>query len=122
MTEKEFEKYCELHDKFERDVERVTNHLMKIDKDLAYTDHFWLDEGCVCTEGWERWSYGGEEHHRGRFDAQMLTWSDEKLKKYVDDELEKRRMFAIEKAELTAKQKEEEERREYERLKEKYDK
>ena len=54
------------------------------------------------------------------FDAEMLTWTNEQLREYVDKKIKERESVAIAKVELSKKQMEEEERREYERLKEKY--
>lgn len=122
MTKKEFKQYSELQEKFAWDVNRVTNYLGKIDDDLNSVDYYYLEDGQVHTFGEERWSYGGYETHYGSFDAEMLTWSDEQLREYVDKKIKERELEYITQAELAKKQKEEEERREYERLKEKYGK
>lgn len=121
MTTKELTLYVELQEKFERSVDHVTTVLSKIPKyyDDFYTyDKVWLDTseggdfGEVHTEGAD---YCGEYH--GHFDAEMLTWSDEKLEKYVNGILDKEK-----KSEEERKQKlEEAERKEYERLKEKFE-
>ena len=122
MTKEEFKQYSELQEKFAKDVDRVTNYLGKINDDLKFIDYYYLDEvGQVYTFGEETWNCGGYEKHYGDFDAEMLTWTDDELLKYVDQikkgKEEERVREEIEKA----NKKEEEERREYERLKEKYE-
>ena len=121
MTKEELTLYVDLQEKFERSVEHVTEILSKIPKynhDFYTYNKVWLDIykggdfGEVNTEGTD--CYDGE--YSGHFDAEMLTWSDEKLEKYVKDILDKEK-----KSEEERKQKQEEaERKEYERLKAKY--
>lgn len=121
MTKEELTLYVELQEKFERSVDHVTTILSKIPqyKEDFYTyNKVWIDTceggdfGEVHTEGSDY--YGG---YRGHFDAEMLTWSDEKLEKYVKDILDKEK-----KSEEERKQKQEAaERKEYERLKEKFE-
>ena len=122
MTKEEFKQYSELQEKFAKDVDRVTNYLGKIDSDLNFTDYYYLEDGTVHTFGEETWSYGGYDTHYGYFDAEMLTWTDEQLNEYVNNILAYRELEAKHKADAIAKEKEEKERQEYERLKEKYEK
>lgn len=120
MTTEELTLYVKLQEKFERAVDHVTTILSKFPKfkrDFYTYDKVWLDTseggdfGEVRTEGSDYY-----DEYSGHFDAEMLTWSDEKLEKYVNDILDKER-----KSEEERKQKQEEvERKEYERLKEKY--
>lgn len=123
MTQEEFKQYSELQKKFAADVGRVTNFLKEIDHDVAFTDMgFYLEDETVFTRGSETWSYGGYEEHSGCFDGEMLTWTDDDLREYVDQikrgKEEERVRAEIEKA----RKKEEKERQEYERLKAKYGK
>lgn len=123
MTKEEFKQYSELQEKFAKDVRRVVSFLKEIDEDLNFVNEYQLiDTNQVKTHGWEYWAFQGSEEHYGFFDAEMLTWSDDELKKYVEQikkgKEEERVREEIEKA----RKKEEEERKEYERLKEKYDK
>ena len=121
MTKEEFKQYSELQEKFDEDVKRVVSFLKELDEDMRFVDEFQLiDTNQVKTHGWEYWAYQGSEEHYGYFDAEMLTWTDEQLREYVDKKIKEREFVAIAKAKLSKKQKEEEERREYERLKEKY--
>lgn len=119
MTTEELTLYVALQEKFERSVDHVTTILSKIPKykeDFYTYDKVWLetsegDFGEVHTQGSDY--YGG---YRGHFDAEMLTWSDDKLEKYVKGLLDKEK-----KIEEERKQKlEDAERKEYERLKEKF--
>ncbi len=122
MTKEEFKQYSELQKKFAKDVYRVVGFLKEIDPELEFVSEFQLDGESVGTHGWEFGIYQYSEEHYGVFDADMLTWSDEELKKYVEQikkgKEEERVREEIEKA----RKKEEKERQEYERLKEKYEK
>ena len=120
MATEELTLYVTLQEKFERSVDHVTRFLSKIPKykeDFYTYDKVWIDTsesgdfGEVHTEGWD---YHAE--YSGHFDAEMLTWSDEKLEKYVNNILDKQQ-----REEEERKQKQEEaKRKEYERLKQKY--
>ena len=124
MTKDELMKYKELQEKFEHDVDRITRILSRIGKyryDFYRYDKVWLELGYdgkpdeVCTEGSDQY-----DNYFGSFDADMLTWSDEKLEKYVDDLLEKERKER-EEYEIQIRQKQEDmERKEFERLKQKF--
>ena len=123
MTKEEFKQYSELQEKFAKDVFRVVSFLKEIDEDLKFVSEFQLlDGGSVQTHGWEYWAFQGSEEHYGFFDAEMLTWTDDELRKYVDQikkgKEEERVREEIEKA----KKKEEEERKTWERLNEKFGK
>ena len=119
MTTEELTLYVTLQEKFECSVDHVTTILSKIPKykeDFYTYDKVWLetsegDFGEVHTQGSDY--YGG---YRGHFDAEMLTWSDEKLEKYVKKLLDKEKKSEEEKM----RKKEEAERKEYERLKQKF--
>jgi hypothetical protein len=119
MTTEELTLYVALQEKFERSVDHVTEILSKFPKykrDFHTYDKVWIDTskgdfGEVRTEGWDYF-----DEYSGHFDAEMLTWSDEKLEKYVNEILDK-----YKKDEEKIKQKiEEKERKEYERLKQKF--
>ena len=105
MTTEELTLYVALQEKFERSVDHVTTILSKIPqyKEDFYTyNKVWLDTcdggdfGEVHTEGWD---YHG--NYSGRFDAEMLTWSDEKLEKYVKDILDKEKKSEEERIMIT---------------------
>ena len=119
MTKEELTLYVALQEKFERSVDHVTTILSKIPqyKQNFYTyDKVWIetsegDFGEVHTEGWDYYA-----EYKGHFDAEMLTWSDEKLEKYVKNILDKEKRDEEERK----RKQEEAERKEYERLKQKY--
>ena len=123
MTKEEFNQYSELQKKFDKDVQRVVSFLKEIDEDLNFVDEFQLiDTNQVKTHGWEYWAFQGSEEHYGYFDAEMLTWTDDELRKYVDQikkgKEEERVREEIEKT----RKKEEEERSIWEKLNEKFGK
>ena len=125
MTKDELKKYKELQEKFEHDVDRVVRILSRIEKyryDYFYTyDKVWLELGYdgkpdeVCTEGSDQY-----DNYCGSFDADMLTWSDEKLEQFVDDYLEKERKEKEENEIRRRQMQEDIDRKEYERLKQKF--
>ena len=124
MTKDELKKYKELQEKFEHDVDRITRILSKIGKYRYYSYTYnkgWLELGYdgkpdeVCTEGRDIY-----ETYFGSFDADMLTWSNEKLEKFVEDSLEKERKEKEEKEIRRLQMKEDIDRKEYERLKQKF--
>ena len=123
MTQEEFKQYSELQEKFDKDVQRVVNFLKEIDEDLNFVDEFQLiDTNQVKTHGREYCAFQGSEEHYGYFDAEMLTWTDDELRKYVAQikkgKEEERVREEIEKA----RKKEEEERSIWEKLNEKFGK
>lgn len=123
MTKEEFNQYSELQKKFDKDVQRVVNFLKEIDEDLNFVDEFQLiDTNQVKTHGWEYWAFQGSEEHYGYFDAEMLTWTDDELRKYVDQvKKEKEEEHARKEIEKT-RMNEEAERSLWEKLNEKFGK
>ena len=120
MTTEELALYVALQEKFERSVDHVTTMLSKIPKykrDFYTYDKVWLDTseegdfGKVHTDGSDQY-----DNYYGSFDAEMLTWSDKKLEKYVNDILDEYKRDEEKRKQWI----EEKERKEYERLKEKY--
>ncbi len=124
MTQEEFKQYSELQKKFAKDVERVVLYLSEVSEDYEYVDMFYLrDDGMVETYGSYfscKWQTSDEYH--GSFDAEMLTWTDDELRIYVDQikkgKEEERAREEVEKA----RKKEEEERSLWEKLNEKFGK
>ena len=124
MTKDELKKYKELQEKFERDVDRITRILSRhkgYKYDFYTYDKVWLELGYdgkpdeVYTEGRDQY-----DNYFGSFDAEKLTWSDEKLEKFVDDLLEKERKEKEEKEIRRLQMQEDIDRKEYERLKQKF--
>ena len=122
MTQEEFKQYSELQEKFEKDVFRVACFLKEIDEDLKFVSEFQLEEGSVKTHGWEYWAFQGSEEHYGYFDAEMLTWTDDELSKYVDQIKKGKEEERIREEIEKARKKEEEERSLWEKLNEKFGK
>lgn len=123
MTTEELKLYSKLQEKFAADVDRVTDFLKEIDSDVAFTNMgFYLEDGTVFTRGDETWAYGGYEEHSGCFDAEMLTWTDEELRKYVDQVKKGKEEERVREEIEKARKKEEEERSLWEKLNEKFGK
>ena len=122
MTKEEFKQYSELQEKFAKDVWRVISFLKEIDADLNFVSEFQLIDGSVKTHGWEYGTYQYQEEHYSFFDSEMLTWSDDELREYVEQIKKGKEEERVREEIEIARKKEEEERREYERLKEKYEK
>lgn len=121
MTKEEFKQYSELQEKFANDVLRVTGFLKEIDPDLKFVSEFQLNNGSVETHGWEYGMYQYSEEHYGYFDADMLTWTDDELEKYVAKKKEEAEKERLEKEQEQQKKKDEEEFKTWERLKKKFD-
>ena len=123
MTKEEFNQYFELQEKFDKDVKRVVRFLKEIDEDLNFVDEYQLiDTNQVKTHGWEYWAFQGSEEHYGYFDAEMLTWTDYELQKYIDQIKKGKEEERIREEIEKARKKEEEERSLWERLNEKFGK
>lgn len=128
MTRAELKKYTELQQIFEKDVDRVTNILVKDQKrysDFNCYNKVWLETGgldpdMVHTEGTDTWSYGGEEHYSGEFPAEWLVWDNDRLRKMVERGIEedRKKQEAVEMK--NRNHAEDEERALYEKLKQKY--
>ena len=124
MTRAELKQFIELYEKFERSVDHVTTILSKIPKyreDFYTYDKVWLELGYdgkpdeVYTEGSDQY-----DNYCGSFDVDMLTWSNEQLELFVEDSLEKERKEKEEKEIRRRQMQEDIDRKEYERLKQKY--
>ena len=84
MTKEELESYRKLQVKFAADVKRVAAILSVIDEGLAFVNdsQFQLRKTIVYINGTEiDWV----------FNADMLTWSNEKVQEYVDKIIAKRK-------------------------------
>lgn len=124
MTKEELKLYSELQEKFAADVSRVKDFLKEIDEDFEYVDMFYLrDDGMVETHGTMydgRYQYS--EEHYGSFDLEMLTWTNEELRKYVDQVKKGKEEERVREEIEKARKKEEEERSLWEKLNEKFGK
>lgn len=120
MTQEEFKQYSELQEKFAKDVWRVISFLKEINEDLKFVSEFQLANGMVNTHGWEYGVYQYREEHYGEFDEEMLMWTNDELRKYVNNVKKGKEEERIRNEIEETRRKEEKERKEYERLKAKY--
>ena len=124
MTHDELKIYSELQEKFSKDVLHVVSYLKEIDEDFRYVDSFYLrDDGMVETHGTMydgRYQYS--EEHYGSFDLEMLAWTDDELKKYVDKIKAGKEAERVRKEIEDARRKKDEERSLWEKLNEKFGK
>lgn len=91
MTKDEIKQYIELCDKFEDECYRVRTILSESKKrcypnDIRWADKFVIEHDNVVWEGCETWNYGGERYHNGMFDLNYLTMTDDELRKVVEKE------------------------------------
>jgi hypothetical protein len=119
--------YILLQDMFQARCEEVCGLLTPLNDSYRYLSDFeiYSDPDEVWGEGDEYWGYGGHEHHSQKFPLSFLWEDDEKIKQYVKDELNKRKE-AEETERLRFKKAREEfqemlDRKEYERLKAKFE-
>lgn len=115
--------YIALDKQFKERCVKVANELSRFDNDeYGYCDCFYLsDDGkTVEAQGDEYWPFGGYEHHRCSFPVELLTYSDEKLKKYVDDKIEELKVERRKQEEAEQERKKKKELAELARLKAKY--
>jgi hypothetical protein len=123
MTQEDFKQYSELQEKFAKDVFRVISFLKEIDPELEFVSEFQLfDDGSIQTHGWEYGRYQYQEEHYGCFDAEMVTWTDDELRKYVDQLKKEKEEKRVRDEAEKARKKEEEERSIWEKLNEKFGK
>lgn len=124
MRYKDVQDYIMLQDMFQARCEEVCGLLSKLNDSYKYLDTFEITDDKVFGEGDEYYGYGGNEHHWQNFPLNFLWKSNEEIKQYVEDELNKRK--EAEEAERLRIQKiqedfqEKRDREEYERLKAKF--
>lgn len=127
MKYEDVQDYILLQDKFQARCEEVCGLLIPLNDSYKCLSDFeiYSDPDEVWGEGDEYWAYGGHEHHSQKFPLRFLWEDDEKIKKYVEDEINKR--IEAEETERLRIQKLQEEfqekrdREEYERLKKKFE-
>lgn len=124
MTQEQVKQLAELQDIFEKRCSEITNILGKMDKyyntGFSYCDTFRIDGECVCCQGDEYWQYGGHEHYIEYFDIKFLTMPNEEIEKYVEEKIKIKIAEQKAKDEELLKKKEAEERKQLEKLKQKY--
>lgn len=116
--------YIQLQDMFQARCEEVCGLLTPLNDSYRYLNEFEITNNEVFGEGYEYLGYGESERHSAKFPSSFLWEDDEKIKQYIEDELNKRK--EAEEAERLRIQKVQEEfqekrdREEYERLKVKF--
>lgn len=124
MRYEDVQDYIQLQDMFQARCEEVCGLLTPLNDSFKCLDTFEIIDDEVFGEGDEYYGYGGHEHCSQRFPLNCLWEDDEKIKQYVEDELNKRKE-AKEAERLRIKKVQEEfqekrDKEEYERLKAKF--
>lgn len=123
MTQEQVKQLSELQSIFEKRCSYITKILSKMDRycrtGFEYVYHYIIGEDCVTCIG-NDYMDGGDEEYTEYFDAKLLYASDEEIKKYVEEAINK----AIEEekarqAKLNETQ-EIQDRKTFEKLKKKY--
>lgn len=124
MKYEDVKDYIQFQDMFQTRCEEVCRLLTPLNDSFKCLDTFEIIDDEVFGEGDEYYGYGGHEHHWQNFPLNFLWKSDEEIKQYAKDELNKRKE-AEEAERLRFKKVQEEfqekrDREEYERLKAKF--
>lgn len=120
MTKEEFEKYEEMQDAFQMRCEMICHILSPLKDAYNYVYEFEIDGDFVECEGEERYPYGGREKHYAEFPKHYIYMDDKEIQKIVDDELKMRDDEKARKKAIDEQIKVENEKAEYERLKQIY--
>ena len=125
MEYKDVQDYIQLQDRFQARCEEVCELLTPLNDSYKCLDTFEIYDNEVFGEGDEYYGYGGHEHCSQRFPSHFLWEDDEKIKQYVEDEINKRKEAEeAERLRIQKVQEEFQEKRdmeEYERLKKKFE-
>ena len=127
MRYEDVQDYIQLQDMFQARCEEVCGLLTPLNDSYKclYDFEIYSDPDEGFGEGDEYWEYGGHEHHSAEFPLSFLWEDDEKIKQYVEDELNKRKEAEeAERLRIQKVQEEFQEKRdmeEYERLKKKFE-
>lgn len=122
FTKEELKNFLWDYNKFEYICEDICKELSRWDESFKFMDEFSIDDKSVKCEGDEYWSYGGHEHYIDYFDVELLTYSKDELKEYVDKKVAERDTELQKEKEEKEAYKKEQELKELERLKAKYEK
>lgn len=122
MTKAEVENYIALNDKFIEACEHVQEFMKLYDNDYYDVYDWIIEDGMVKGSGdvYSRNCFMGTTWVS--FDPELLTYTDEELKGYVDNLIKEREKKEEKERKQKEKDKEKEERAELKRLKEKYEK
>lgn len=122
FTKEELNQFIWDNSKFNYICKNICKELSRYNDNFKFMNQFTIEDKEVCCDGDEYWSYGGHEHYTDYFDIELLTYSKEELKEYVDKKvIERDAKLKKEKEEKEAYRKEQE-LKELKRLKDKYEK
>lgn len=92
MTQEQVKQLSELQSIFEKRCSYITKILSKMDRycrtGFEYVYHYIIGEDCVTCIG-NDYMDGGDEEYTEYFDAKLLYASDEEIKKYVEEAINK---------------------------------
>ena len=125
MTQDELFDFINLQSKFQKRCEEICNLLTPLSYSYNHLSEFYIDDNNVWGEGDEYYGNNGCEHHSNKFPLKFLCASNEDINCYVKKELSLRAHHEqVEKSRLkkiTELWQEKRDRKEYERLKKKYE-
>jgi hypothetical protein len=117
MTRDEVDKLIALNEKFQKRCSEICDILKQANPSMAYMDTFEIETTHVICSGDEYWSYGGHEHHAGKFPVKYLYMSNNEIQVIVNEEVRQKE----EADERRRKRIEAEEIAKYQELKAKYE-
>ena len=121
MTQKELNQYEELVDKFQTRCEEICRILRPIHSSYNYLVTFEIRGDEIWGSGEEYLGYGEHDGHIHSFPKEFVYSSNEKIQKYVDNELEKQRKLAEERMRKEQEKQDSNDRELYEKLKKKFE-
>ena len=122
FTKEELNKFIWDNSKFNYICKNICKELSRYDDNFKFMNQFTIQDTNVCCDGDEYWSYGGHEHYTDYFDIELLTYSKEELKEYVDKKVTERDAKLKKEKEEKEAYRKEQELKELKRLKDKYEK
>jgi len=120
FTKEELKQFIWDNSKFNYICKNICKELSRWDDCFKFMDQFTIQDKNVCCDGDEYWSYGGHEHYTDYFDIELLTYSKDELKEYVDKKVAERDAKLKKEKEEKEAYRKEQELKELKRLKEKY--
>lgn len=122
FTKEELNQFIWDNSKFNYICKNICKELSRYDDTFRFMNKFTIEDKKVCCDGDEYWSYGGHEHYKDYFDIELLTYSKEELKEYVDKKVAERDTKLKKEKEEKEAYRKKQELKELKRLKDKYEK
>ena len=122
FTKEELNQFIWDNSKFNYICKNICKELSRYNDNFKFMNQFTIEDKEVCCDGDEYWSYGGHEHYTDYFDIELLTYSKEELKEYVDKKIAERDAKLKKEQEIKEAYRKEQELKELKRLKDKYEK